>query len=141
MRRSCSSWVALGWHLIRRHSKQKFIACFIWSVLEIGLVDQCRWYLSWYLPTLHNTPYYVHVHCIFVGGGVMSATSSRASAMSCLVLLVDLRPLRFLCMCPLAVAVDDGRCLSKDGTKPGKESSRALLTALRRVTTGGENND
>ena len=71
----------------------------------------------------------------------MSATSSRASAMSCFALLVDLRPLRFLCMCPLAVAVDGGRCLSKDGTKPGKESSWALLTALRRVTTGGENND
>ena len=71
----------------------------------------------------------------------MSATSRRASAMSCLALFVDRTYLRFLCICPLAVAVDDGRCLSRDGTKPGKVFNCSLLTALRSVTTGGENND
>ena len=71
----------------------------------------------------------------------MSATSRRASMMFCLELLVDCSPLQFLCICPLDIAVDGGRCLSNDGTKPGKESSCSFLTTLRSVAAGGENND
>ena len=71
----------------------------------------------------------------------MSATSRRASATSWFLLLVDCNPLRFLCMCSLAVAVDSERCFSSDGTSPGKGSNWLFLTALRSVVAGGENSD
>ena len=53
----------------------------------------------------------------------MSSKSNLASCISFVLLLVDRIPLRFLCICPFAVAVDGGRCLSKEGTNPGKELS------------------
>ena len=71
----------------------------------------------------------------------MSAKSRRASITSWVLFLVDCSPLRFLCMCPLAVAVDGGRCFSSDGTSPGKDSNWLFLTALRSVVVGGENSD
>ena len=71
----------------------------------------------------------------------MSSKSSLASFISCVLFLVERIPLRFLCMCPFAVAVDGGRCFSKEGTNPGKELSRLFLMALRSVTVGGENSD
>ena len=71
----------------------------------------------------------------------MSSKSNLASLISFVLALVDLMPLRFLCMCPFAVAVDGGRCFSKEGTSPGNESNCLFLMALRRVVVGGENND
>ena len=71
----------------------------------------------------------------------MSSMSRRVFATSWFFLLVDRSPLRFLCMCPLAVAVDGGRYFSSDGTSPGKDSNWLSLTALRSVVAGGENND
>ena len=71
----------------------------------------------------------------------MSSKSSLASMVSCVLLLVDRIPLRFLCMCPFAVAVDGGRCFNKEGTNPGKELSWLFLIALRSVVVDGENSD
>ena len=51
----------------------------------------------------------------------MSSKSNLASLISFVLALVDLMPLRFLCMCPFAVAVDGGRCFSKEGTSPWNE--------------------
>ena len=71
----------------------------------------------------------------------MSSKSILASFASCGLFLVERIPLRFLCMCPVAVAVDGGRCFNNEGTKSGKESSWLLFMALRSVVAGGENND
>ena len=71
----------------------------------------------------------------------MSSKSILAFFISCVLFLVERIPLRFLCMCPFAVAVDGGRCFGKEGTNPGKELSWLFLMALRSVTVGGENSD
>ena len=71
----------------------------------------------------------------------MSSRSNLASFISFGLALVDLIPLRFLCMCPLAVAVEGGKCFSREGTNPGNELSCLFFIALRSVVVGGENND
>ena len=73
--------------------------------------------------------------------GFISAKYCLASLISSWFARVDQKPFRCLCMCPLIVADDIGRCFSNTFSSPGNELSWSFSIAFSMVVIGGENKD